>query len=255
MKAIRKAVLPVSLAVGLLVSAPLQSQQQSAPGTFEPAQEQAIRDIVRDYLIAHPEVLIEALTKYQEQQRLAADQRRRESLKALRGDLAEDPDSPVLGNPNGDVVLVEFFDYRCPYCRTVAEPLRTAVTSDGNVRLVMKEFPILGPESVTAARAALAAARQGRYEDFHFALMATKGQINEATVMTVARQIGIDVDKLKIDMESADISAMIDRNMRLAQALNIGGTPAFVIGDELVPGAIELEQLEQKIAEARANSS
>lgn len=254
MKAIRQAMLPLSLAAGLLVSAPLQSQQ-STPSAFEPAQEQAIRDVVRDYLMAHPEVLVEALTKYQEQQKLVADERRRESLTALRGDLAKDPDSPVLGDPNGDVVLVEFFDYRCPYCRTVAEPLRKAVTSDGKVRLVMKEFPILGPESVTAARAALAAARQGRYEAFHFALMATKGQINEATVMTVARQVGIDVDKLKSDMESAEITAMIERNIRLAQALDIGGTPAFVIGDELVPGAIELEQLERKIAEARAKSS
>ncbi len=254
-KAIRHAALPLLLAACLLVSTPLESQQQSIASGFEPAQEQAIRDIVRDYLIAHPEILIEALTKYQEQQRLAADERRRKSLKALRADLTEDPDSPVLGNTNGDVVLVEFFDYRCPYCRTVAEPLRKAITSDGNVRLVMKEFPILGPESVAAARAALAAARQGRYEEFHFALMATKGQINEATVMTVARQVGIDIDRLKIDMGSAEISAMLDRNMRLAQALDIGGTPAFVIGDELVPGAIELEQLEQKIAEARAKSS
>jgi len=237
------------------VSAPVLSQEQSAPGAFEPVQEQAIRDIVRDYLIAHPEVLIEALTKYQEQQRLAADERRRESLAALRGDLAEDPDSPVLGNPKGDVVLVEFFDYRCPYCRTVAGPLREAVASDGKVRLVMKEFPILGPDSVVAARAALAAARQGRYEEFHFALMAIKGRINEATVMTVARQVGLDIDRMKIDMESAEISAMLDRNMRLAQALDIGGTPAFVIGDELIPGAVELEQLEQKIAEARAKSS
>lgn len=253
-KAIRQAVLPLSLALGFFVSAPLEAQQ-TAPNAFNSAQEQAIRDVVRDYLIAHPEVLIEALTKYQQQQKLAAEERQRESLTTLRGDLAEDPDSPVLGNPKGDVVVVEFFDYRCPYCRTVAEPLRKAVTSDGNVRLVMKEFPILGPESVTAARAALAAARQGRYEEFHFALMATKGQINEATVMTVARQVGIDVDKLKSDMDLAEISAMLDRNMRLAQALNIGGTPAFVIGDELVPGAIELEQLEKKIAEARAKSS
>jgi len=253
-KAIRQAVLPLSLALGLLVPAPLEAQQ-TAPNAFDSAQEQAIRDVVRDYLIAHPEVLIEALTKYQEQQKLAAEERRRESLTALRGDLTEDPDSPVLGNPKGDVVVVEFFDYRCPYCRTVAKPLLEAITSDGNVRLAMKEFPILGPESVTAARAALAAARQGRYEEFHFALMATKGQINEATVMSVARQVDLDIDKLKSDMDSAEISAMLDRNMRLAEALDIGGTPAFVIGDELVPGAIELEQLELKIAEARAKSN
>lgn len=246
---------PVLLAAAVLLSSPALSQQQTGPGAFEPAQEQAIRDIVRDYLIEHPEVLIEALTKYQERQKLAAEERRREALTTLRAELAQDPDSPVLGNPAGDVVVVEFFDYRCPYCRTVADPLRQAVRTDGNVRLVMKEFPILGPESVFAARAALAAARQGRYEAFHFALMAARGQVNESAVMTVARQVGLDIDRLKGDMESAEIKAMLDRNMRLAQALDISGTPAFVIGNELIPGAIDLEQLQSKIAETRARAS
>ena len=183
------------------------------------------------------------------------EERQRETLKAQQAILTQDPDSPVIGNPDGDVVVVEFFDYRCGYCKKVVNDLRQVVESDGNIRLVMKEFPILGPESQLAARAALASAKQGRYEEFHFALMTARGQINEASIMAIAEDSGLDIDRLKQDMEGEEIDALLQKNFELAQSLGIRGTPAFVIGDELYPGALDLQSLKALITKARAKSS
>ena len=132
---------------------------------------------------------------------------------------------------------------------------RDAVLLDGNVRLVMKEYPILGADSEFAARAALASVNQGLYEEFHFALMASNGQLTEAGVMAIAKQVGLDVARLEQDMDSGPVSAMLNKNFDLARTLDIRGTPAFVIGDELVPGALEMNRLKELIAKARANSS
>jgi protein-disulfide isomerase len=160
-----------------------------------------------------------------------------------------------MGNPAGDVVVVEFFDYRCPYCKTVAGMVRDEVASDGKVRLVMKEFPILGPQSVQAARAALAAVLQDKYDVFHFALMTQPGDMSDTHIDTVAASVGLDVERLRRDMKSPEIAAAIDRNIALAEAVGIRGTPAFVIGKSLVPGAIDAESFRQLIADARARAS
>ncbi len=245
----------IFLALGSVPSGPAAAQEQSRPGGFAPDQIQGIEQIVRDYLFAHPEVLIESLTAYQQRQRVAEEQLRQQALIDSRAALTEDPDTPVVGNPEGDVAIVEFFDYRCQYCRRVAGTIKKAVEQDGNIRLIMKEFPILGPQSIQAARAALAAARQGKYEEFHWALMSEPGDMSDPHIRRVARTVGLDVDRLQTDMQSDEVDAMIRRNHELARALKINGTPAFVIGDTLVPGAIDAPTLERLVIEARAKQS
>ena len=246
---------PLVFAAALLAAGPTMAQEQTTAAEFDPAQESAIRKIVRDYLVDHPEVLIEALQVYQTREKVAAAERKREALKAHDSALNGSPDDPVIGNPEGDVVVVEFFDYRCPYCHKVADILRQTVRADGGIRVVMKEFPILGPDSQFAARAALASVQQGLYEPFHFALMQVKGKLDQTAVMTIARGVGLDVARLESDMQSPKIDAILRRNFQLAEILEINGTPAFVIGDEIVPGAIDMQTLKGKIAEARSKSS
>ena len=229
--------------------------QKSLPGGFTPEEVQGMEQIIRRYLLAHPEVLIEAVNIYRQQQRVAQEERQRQAVVAARAELRDDPGTPVVGNPEGDVVIVEFFDYRCGYCRRAVKDLKEVVEQDGKVRLVMKEFPILGPASIRAARAALASVQQGKYEAYHFALMTQPGDMSDGHLEKVARDVGLDVDKLKADMESEEIDAMLRRNHELAERLGINGTPAFVIGDTLVPGAIDAQAMRRLIAAERANAS
>ena len=209
---------------------------------------------VRDYLLANPEVILEAVQRLQEREEAAQAAAAQQAITDRADEILSDPDSPVGGNPDGDVTLVEFFDYNCTYCRRVAPVMAEAVAADPALRVVYKEFPILGEGSVFAARAALAAHRQGedRYQAFHAAMMEFPGQIVEQTVIAVAEEVGLDVEQLRSDMEDPAIQAMIDRNYDLAQALGINGTPGFVIGDTVVPGAIDLGAMQQAIADARA---
>jgi protein-disulfide isomerase len=248
-------VLGLALALSPAIPGPTAAQEQSRPGGFAPEQVEGIEQIVRDYLLAHPEVLVRSLTEFQKRQKVAEKQQQQQTVRASRAALTQDPDSPVMGNPDGDVTIVEFFDYKCPYCKRVAGPLKDVVAADGKIRLIMKEFPILGAQSIKAARAALAVARQGKYEEFHWALMTGPGDMSDPHIRKVARSVGVDVDRMMADMESPEIQAMIKRNHDLAQALRISGTPAFVIGDTLVPGAIDRKTLEHLVAQARAKQS
>ena len=229
--------------------------QQSLPGGFTPEQVQGMEQIIRRYLLENPEVLIEAVNLYRQKQRVAQEERQRQAVSDYQAALRDDPKSPVVGNPDGDVVIVEFFDYRCGYCRRVVKDLQEVVEEDGNIRLVMKEFPILGPASIRASRAALASIRQGKYEAYHFALMTQPGDMSDAHLEKVAREVGLDVEQLKADMESDEIDAMIRSNHELAERLGINGTPAFVFGNRLVPGAIDAQAMRRLIAAERANAS
>ncbi len=244
----------VALGLGAALLSATWAQEARSQEAFSAEQDAAIRDIVRDYLLEHPEVLVDALRIYERRQQEAVAARQREAVVAHLAALTEDANSPVLGNPNGDVLVVEFFDYRCPYCRRVADKLREAVTSDGNIRLVMKEFPILGPESIFASRAALAAAKQGKYEEFHFGLMAIEGAIDDTAVMALAEQLGLDMERLREDMLSEEIDQAFRRTYEVTEALEIRGTPAFVIGDRIYPGAIEMDEFRRLVAEVRAGS-
>ncbi|MCK1277379.1 DsbA family protein [Bradyrhizobium sp. 61] len=195
---------------------------------------------VRNYLLAYPEVVGEALSRLEAKQgelQAAAEA----ALKSHEAEVFQDPDSPVGGNPNGNVTLVEFFDYNCPYCRAMTPVMAKAEAADPQLRIVYKEFPILGQDSVFAAKAALAANKQGKYVAFHRALYQVRGQIDEAKVIEVAASVGLDVSRLKSNMQDAAINAMLAKNLKLAQTLQINGTPVFVTANEVKTGAMDLK--------------
>lgn len=206
---------------------------------------------IHDYILAHPEVLMQALQSLDERQRQAEAAEARKVLKARAADIFHDKQSPVGGNAQGNVTLVEFFDYNCPYCRMMAPIMEQAVADDPQLRIVYKEFPILGPDSVFAAKAALAADKQGKYAAFHKALYAAKTRVTEAVVLKTAAEAGLDVERMKADMRQLDIQPSIDRNTELAQALRITGTPGFVAGDQIYPGATDLATLKIFVNQAR----
>lgn len=245
------------------LKAPLIAAAMAAVFAIAPAQAQsslsdadkaALEETIRNYILEHPEIIVEAIEKLRQQEQARAAQRQQQSLQSRGEALRYDPGTPVVGNPDGDVVIVEFFDYRCPYCKKVAEPLREVVKEDGNIRLVMKEYPILSAESELAAKAALAAHEQGRYEDFHFTLMTEPGALNRDKIFGIAESLGLDLEKLRADMESPEIAAKLAEVAELGEALNVRGTPAFVIGDELVPGAISIEEMRQRVRQVRADA-
>ena len=210
---------------------------------------------VRDYLVASPEVIVEAMQNLERKQREAEQTEAQAALATHRDELLNSPESPVGGNPQGDVTLVEFFDYNCPYCRQVAPSMVAAEDGDPQLRIVYKEFPILGPNSVFAARAALAARNQNLYPQFHKAMMQASGSADEAQVVAVAEEIGLDVDQLRTDMQDPTIDAEIELNLALARALRINGTPGFVIGDEILRGATDLQTMHRLIDQARKDQN
>jgi protein-disulfide isomerase len=231
---------------------PIAAVAQDSPVPSAQQTEQ-IQKIIRDYLKQHPEIVVQALKDYQQQQ----DAKKAEALKATiaaeQSHLYADPDTPIGANPTGDVSVVEFFDYRCPYCKAMAGDLAKTLAADGRVRLVYKEFPILGPASVVASRAALAARAQDKYVAFHDRLLDFKGTLDEAQIYSIAADAGLDVAKLKKDMAKPEIMAAIQRNYDLAEKLDIQGTPAFVIGDQLLDGAASADELTAAIKHARGS--
>lgn len=229
------------------------SPKQSMPanGTMSPEQVQAIEKIVHDYLLRNPQVILDAVEQLEQKRNDEAQAAAKSAMAEHRDELLHDPTSPVAGNLNGDVTIVEFFDYRCPYCKQMEPALAQLRKDDRKLRFVYKEFPILGPDSVIATRAALAARKQNKYQPLHDALMTAKGHLDEATILKIAGDVGLDVQRLKTDMNSPDIERVISRNMELAHVLNINGTPGFLVGDQLVPGAVDLDTLKKLVAEAR----
>lgn len=208
---------------------------------------------VRNYLLAHPEVVGEAINRLEAQQGERQAAAAKAALKSHEAEVFQDPDSPVGGNPNGNVTLVEFFDYNCPYCRAMTPVMAKAEAADPQLRIVYKEFPILGQGSVFAAKAALAANKQGKYVAFHRGLYQVHGQVDEAKVIEVAASVGPDVSRLKSDMQDAAINAMLAKNLKLAQTLQINGTPGFVTANEVKTGAMDLEGLQALIGKTRSS--
>ena len=241
----------VAGALSWLASGPAFAQKTPA---FEAGERAAIEQIIEEYLLDNPEVVYRALEALQQRQQAAEAERARLALDAHRDVLERDANSPVAGNPEGDVTVVEFFDYRCPYCKRAAPDLERLVEQDPGVRVVYKEWPILGPESVFAARAALAAREQDQYLPFHEQVMELE-EVTEDSVMAVAEDLGLDLERLRQDMAAPEVDAHIQQTTRLAQAIGISGTPAFVIGDQVVPGAAGYEALSEMVENARDAAS
>lgn len=220
---------------------------------FTPEQTDAIRAIIREYLTRNPDVILEAIEALKARDQADAESRARRALVSRQADLLNDPGSPVAGNPKGDVTIVEFFDYRCPYCKRVHPTIQALLRDDKNLRFVYKEWPILGESSVYAARAALAARSQGKYISFHGALMEVRGNLDEAAVHRAAAAAGLDDSQLKRDMEAqaAELDQIFARNNDLARSLGITGTPAFVIGDVIIRGATDMDSMRKVVADVR----
>ena len=217
---------------------------------LSPEQQAEVKALIGSYLRENPEVVIEAIQAWRSKQEAAEAAMTRETIAELMQE-AKDTPSPIWGNPQGDVTVVEFFDYNCPYCKSVFPGMQKLVREDGNIKVVMKELPVLGPNSEYAARAALAAQKQGKYEAFHAQMMNKDSRLSPEGVLEAARKVGLDIDRLKKDMESAEVAHELERSSVWAQRLGVSGTPAFVIGEELIPGAIDGRQMKRYVDKAR----
>ncbi|MFV0474542.1 MAG: DsbA family protein [Pikeienuella sp.] len=220
---------------------------------FTPEQKAEIDQMIRAYILDNPEVLVEALQVLEERQQQQTETQDRDRIAANAETLLNDGFSHVRGAPDGDVTIVEFFDYRCPFCHKAHEAVKALMAADPKVRVVYKEFPILGPESAYASRAAMAALKQGAdlYESFSDAMMENKGQLDEKTVLRLAGEAGLDMAALTADMDDPTIAANIRQTYALAREMDINGTPGFIIGDQIVRGFLTYEQLRDMIDAVR----
>lgn len=215
---------------------------------------QDVEQIVRNYLLENPEVIFEAARRMEQKEKDQRQARMAEGATKHAADLFNRADAIVVGNPKGDVTIVEFFDYRCGPCRRLMPELAQLVKLDGNIRLIMKEFPILSRESELAARAALAANKQGKYWDFHLAMMKAE-EVTPDSIMATARGVGVDMARLNTDMASPQVADVIARNHELAEKLGVDATPTFYIGDTPHSGAMPLAELKLAVAEAREKAA
>ena len=216
-----------------------------------PAQQmtnEQVKQLALEAILENPQIIMQAVAILEQRER----ERAASGANTVRLQLEQDPNSPNLGNPDGDVTVIEFFDYNCPYCRKAGQTVQELLASDANVRVIYREWPILGEDSVFASRAALAARAQGKYEEFHWALMNGEGRASEASMLKLARHLDLDVEKLQADMTSPAVEAHIAQSSALARTLGFTGTPAFIVGDRTAPGMLSTDEITAMVAEARA---
>ncbi len=242
------------VAVGALVAAlATPPARLASPGTAaSPAADRsAFGRSIREYLLTNPEVLVEAMQELERRQDSQRDAVAQKGVQENQAELFRDPDSPIGGNPNGNVVIVDFNDYQCPYCKRAHQAVMSVLAADGNVKIIYKDLPILGEASRIAALAALASTRQGKHQALHDALMDHGGKLDRDRILEIAVSAGLDRAQLEKDMQDPKLKQIIDRNLALAAALGVRGTPAFVIGNQFVPGAVDAATLKRLIADAR----
>ena len=220
---------------------------------FSDADKAAIGDIIKDYLTKeHPEVVMQAVQELQKRDQETADAKSKQAMSGSKDKLFNDADTPVGGNPKGDVTVVEFFDYQCGYCKMSEEAVEKLLKEDKNVKFIYKEYPILGPASRQAALAAIASVRQGKYDKFHAALMNKKDHLTDDIIYAVAKDVGLDVDKVKKDMEDKAVIKIVDDALQLGQDVGVRGTPMFIIGDKVNPGAMQYDAMKKAVDDARS---
>ena len=217
-----------------------------AAADIRDADREALNRMFEEYILANPEVVREALVGLAERE---AAERQLQAMAILRQDAGD----PILGNPDATMVIYEFTDYNCGYCKRVFQPLQDLIASDDDIKIVVKEFPILSQSSVLAAQAGIAAQAQGVFPAFHRAMMTARGAISLDGILDAARTAGADLDRLQAEMNSPAVAAIIERTRMAATQLEISGTPGFVIGSQVIPGAISLEQMRDIIAAERAS--
>ena len=205
---------------------------------------------IERYIRAHPEVIIQSLQAMEAKREAEQRERQKVALAEKQHELLHDPTSPVSGNPKGGITVIEFYDYRCGYCKKAASAVTELQKVDSRVRVVYKDFPILGEPSVLAAKAALASQAQGKHQVFHEALLASNADMSKEEILKIAVKVGLNAKRLEADMANPQWQAVIDKNRALAQELGISGTPGFIVGTELVPGALDLNGLKELITRA-----
>lgn len=247
----RGAFYAAALCLGLAVPAAAFDMQ-----AMTPEERAAFRAEIRAYLLDNPEVLMEAIGVLEEREQAAQAAGDRELIASLSDEIFEDGRSWVGGNPDGDVTLVEFMDYRCSYCRRAHEEVTELLDRDGDIRFVVKEFPILGPESLLASRFAIAVrntAGAEAYGTIHDALMTLRGAVTEDSLTRVARDAGLDPAPIIAAMDAPEVVAELQANRALAERLGINGTPGFVLGEEILRGYLPLAQMQERVAQVRTD--
>ncbi len=217
------------------------------------AQKQEMGDFIRSYLLEHPEILREMADKLEAKDQEAETLARTKGLAEQKQLIFSHAGDAVVGNPKGDVTIVEFMDYNCGWCKRSVGEVQALLEKDKNLKVVFKEFPIFGPHSEFAAKAALASIKQGKYWELHQALFANEGQVTDEVVMNIATELGLDVNKLAEDMKDQKVLDTVSENYDLAKTLKLNGTPAFIIDDQVYPGYLPLDQLQAAIADVRSN--
>ncbi len=248
---------PAATAMPAATATPASAAQDSALlKTFTPEQQQAIGALVKAYIAAHPEVVQDALDALDKRQKEADAEKARMTIRDNKATLFNSPHEVVLGNPQGNVTMVEFFDYNCAFCKRALPDMMSLLSANPNLRFVLKEFPVLGDGSVEAAHVAVAARMQDptgkKYIEFHQKLLGGRGAADKTRALAVAKEVGFDMGRLEKDMDSPEVKTTIDEDMKLADLLGVSGTPTYVVGDEVVVGAVGLDELKKKLNPATA---
>jgi len=243
----------ILLATTMLLAVPALAAAGAEPISAD--QRSEIEAIIKSYLVQHPEVLQEAMAELEKRQQAAEAEKHREVVKENNATLFSSPHQVVLGNPQGNVTMVEFFDYNCGYCKRALPDMLGLIKADSNLKFVLKEFPVLGEGSVEAARVAVAVRMQDstgkKYIEFHQKLLGGRGPADKARALAVAKDVGFDTARIEKDMGSDEVKKTIDENMKLADALGVSGTPSYVVGHEVIMGAVGLDALKEKIEAER----
>jgi protein-disulfide isomerase len=238
-----------ALCLALVAAAPVRAQ------SFSDAQRGEIERIIKEYLVAHPEVLQEAMSELEKRQSAAELEKQVAGVKEHKEALFNSAHQVTLGNPKGDVTMVEFFDYNCGYCKKALGDMLTLLKSDPNLKVVLKEYPVLGPGSLEAAQVAVAARMQDKtgkkYLDFHQRLLGSRGAADKARALAAAKEAGFDMARLEKDMGSDEVRETLKENMKVAEAIGLNGTPSYIIGSDVVIGAQGYDVLKEKVDAAR----
>ena len=243
------------LAFAAAVSLALAGAAPAVAQSFSADQREEIGKIIKDYLLTHPEVMQDVMAELEKRQQSADAEKHRAAVVENKATLFSSPHQVVLGNPQGNVTMVEFFDYNCGFCKRAMTDMLDLIKTDNNLKFVLKEFPVLGEGSVEAARVAVAARMQDangkKYIEFHQKLLGSRGAADKMRALAVAKEVGFDMPRLERDMGSDEVKKTIEENMKLAEALGVNGTPSYVVGEEVVIGAVGLDTLREKISAVR----
>ncbi len=237
----------------LMLALPVAAQEFSAPQKGE------IERIIKEYLISHPEVLQEAIAELDKRQAAADVEKAKAAVAGNAETLFNSTRQVVLGNPKGDVTMVEFFDYNCGFCKKAMADMFELLKDDPKLRIILKEFPVLGPGSVEAARVAVAVRMQDKtgkkYLEFHQKLLGGRGQADKARAMAVAKEVGMDMKRIDTDLASDEIKFSLEESLKLAETLGLNGTPSYIVGNDVVVGAVGLDALRVKVSTARCGKA